>query len=107
MSLARYSGDGGDVLEARAGNGLHHFSRPSAENLAAGLATYVTTAHEEGFPDALPGVSLALRVDDLRTGNAFRVAKGEVGRAESPGQDGAVRWEPADLDQVLALLGSR
>lgn len=105
MSLAWYGEDGVDVLEARAANGLHHFTHPSRDNLRAALRNYLTSAHDEGFPDALPGVELSLYVATVGAGRAFRIRRGSVEETPLAGKPlTSVDWQPSSLDDVLGLV---
>jgi hypothetical protein len=105
MSLAVYRQDGVDVLEARAANGLHHFTQPPRDSLLTALRNYVTSAHEAGFPDALPGTDLALYVAVPGSGRAFRIERGAVTEAalkETP--LAAEDWAPSSLDAALGCI---
>lgn len=105
MSLAWYREDGTDVLEARAANGLHHFTLPPRDNLVAALRNYVTSAYEEGFPDALPGTSLSLYVAAVGAGRAFRVDRGAVVEGTlTPELRSPPDWQPSTLETALEVI---
>jgi hypothetical protein len=105
MSLAVYREDGVDVLEARAANGLHHFTQPRKDDLRAALRNYVTSAHEAGFPDAMQGVDLALYVAVPAAGRAFRVEEGAVTETALKNTPLSTEgWTPSSLEAALECI---
>jgi hypothetical protein len=105
MSVAWYREGGTDVLEVRAANGLHHFTLPSADGVIRGLKNYLTAVHESGFPDAIPGVSLALCAVSQPAKKAFRVKEDKVWEADLTDVSiAALVWQDSTLERALEAI---